>query len=171
MEGNKALLISKYGLDCQRYNSKYEEVTWETCTLRGWLNRDFLNAAFSDSEKKFITETEIDNSNSQGNPVWSWASEGNNTTDRFFLPSYAEARDYFVDDVQRVCRPTEYALSQGVYSDKTGNCLWWLRSSHRNQDHAAIVYTDGSLGNFGNVGNISDAVRPAFWINLEALSS
>lgn len=35
---NKSLIISKYALDCQPYNERKENVTWETCTLRKWLN-------------------------------------------------------------------------------------------------------------------------------------
>ncbi len=27
-DGQKALLISRYALDCQAYNSKYDDMTW-----------------------------------------------------------------------------------------------------------------------------------------------
>ena len=37
-EGDKSLVISKYILDCQPYNTSRAEVTWEICTLRTWLN-------------------------------------------------------------------------------------------------------------------------------------
>ena len=48
-EGKRVLIISKYVLDCQQYNSTRTSVTWETCSLRKWLNETFLNAAFSSS--------------------------------------------------------------------------------------------------------------------------
>ena len=35
---HKALLISRYGLDCIQYNRRKASVTWETCSLRAWLN-------------------------------------------------------------------------------------------------------------------------------------
>ena len=31
---DKMLVISRYGLDCQPYHTEYEEITWETCSLR-----------------------------------------------------------------------------------------------------------------------------------------
>ena len=166
VQGGKALLISKYGLDCQPYDTAREDVTWETCTLRSWLNEDFLNTAFPDTEKKRIFLTSVDNRDSQGKS--NWKSGGNNSEDQIFLLSYAEARDYFVSAVDRACPPTEYAVSQGVIRDaKSGNCRWWLRSPGSNQLNAAFVDSYGSIGNnFVYIG--SDAVRPAFWINLES---
>ena len=40
-DGDSALLLSRYALDCQPFNTKQDFVTWETCTLRKWLNSDF----------------------------------------------------------------------------------------------------------------------------------
>lgn len=51
-EGTKILVISKEALDCKPYS--YTNVTWETCTLRKWLNNDFINAAFSADERTMI---------------------------------------------------------------------------------------------------------------------
>ncbi len=65
-ENHKALLISRYGLDAKLYNATETNVTWETCTLRSWLNREFLNEAFSAEEQQAILTTAVDNSNSQG---------------------------------------------------------------------------------------------------------
>ena len=33
-EGNKALVISKYALDCKQYHPSMSDITWETCSLR-----------------------------------------------------------------------------------------------------------------------------------------
>ena len=33
-ENNRALLLSRYGLDVQPYNLEYTSAAWETCTLR-----------------------------------------------------------------------------------------------------------------------------------------
>lgn len=51
IQDNKALIISKYGLDAKKYNEEYQSVTWENCTLRKWLNEDFYNEAFSSKAK------------------------------------------------------------------------------------------------------------------------
>ena len=37
-DGDQALLLSDRALDDQRYHSDYESVTWETSTIRSWLN-------------------------------------------------------------------------------------------------------------------------------------
>ena len=50
-QDGKALLLSKYGLDAVPYNDDNNSAgTWETCTLRTWLNDTFLNAAFTQEE-------------------------------------------------------------------------------------------------------------------------
>lgn len=165
-EGNKSLLISQYALDCQQYNDKYESVTWETCSLRTWLNSTFLSAAFSSNEQKAILKTTVDNSKSQGNSSWS-TSGGNNTTDQIFLLSYAEAGKYYSSDTQRICTPTAYAKAQGAYTNGGGYCWWGLRSPGYSQGYAACVLAGGILGDY-SVRNANDAVRPAFWINLES---
>lgn len=84
-------------------------MTWETCTLRSWLNSTFLNAAFSSEEQKAILTTTMDNSESQGNGQWS-VTGGNNTEDRVFLLSYAEAKEFFNSDSERTCKPTYYDI-------------------------------------------------------------
>ena len=165
-EGNRSLLISHYGLDCQRYNTERADVTWENCSLRSWLNSTFLNAAFTADEQKAIQKTSVDNSASQGNSNW-YTSGGNNTTDQIFLLSFAEAGKYFNSDDDRICMPTVYAKVQGTYANDSGKCVWWLRSPGSYQDYAVNVNMSGSLG-FYSVSADSNAVRPAFWINLES---
>jgi hypothetical protein len=167
-EGNRSLLISQYALDCQQYNPDYwEDVTWETCSPRTWLNSTFLNAAFTADEQEAILKTSVDNSKSQSNSNWS-TSGGNNTTDQIFLLSYAEAEKYFSSDSDRICEPTAYAKAQKARAYDNGNCTWWLRSPGKFQDYAAHVSADGSLGYNNSVDCDYYAVRPAFWINLES---
>ena len=45
IENGRALLFSKYGLDCVRYHNEWVDITWEYCDLRRWLNDDFYNRA------------------------------------------------------------------------------------------------------------------------------
>ena len=170
VQGGKALLISKFGLDSQRFNSTQKAVTWETCMLRSWLNNEFHSSAFSDHEKEFIEETSVDNGWSQGNPKWR-TNGGNNTNDRIFILSFAEAREFYGSDHERTCQPTEYAVSQGTNrSSRTGNCWYWLRSPGYSLYNVASVATDGSLS-FHSIRSDYGAVRPAMWIDLETLIS
>ena len=177
-DGNKALLISRYALDAQPYNTDRTSVTWETCTLRTWLNGTFYNKAFSSAEQAAILTTNVDNSKSQCYSGWN-KSGGNNTQDKVFLLSYAEANKYFGvtynnSNTKSRVAPTAYAIAHGAWtssSQKTANGIdagwWWLRSLGDRQDRAALVYTDGSL--FSSYVDCNSAsVRPALWVNIEA---
>ncbi len=174
----KALLLSRYGLDAAPYNKDYNAITWERCTLRTWLNSEFLKKAFSAEEQSAILVTDVDNSSVQGFSEYD-ADGGNNTQDHIFLLSYAEANrclgvthDDYENIMSRVT-PTAYATAHGALtsvSDQTADGMpagwWWLRSPGRSQDLAAAVLSDGSLIQDG-VGHDDYVVRPAFWLNLD----
>ena len=162
-EGNKVLVISKYALDCQKYNSTYTEVKWETCSLRKWLNGTFLNTAFSSVEQNSIISSTV---TADKNPSYS-TSPGKNTTDKVFLLSITEVNKYFSSDNARQCQGTAYCYAQGAYKGSNGNCWWWLRSPGCYSNYAARVRDDGSVYDSGSsVDRSHVAVRPALWINL-----
>ena len=153
--GSKALLISKYALDCQQYHTSRIFGTWKTCTLRKWLNGTFISNAFSHEEQAMILST---------------TTESADTKDRVFLLSRHEAREYFSSDSTRQCQGTAYCYAQGAYKTGNGNCKWWLRSPVYS-GWTAYVY-DGSLEDYnGEYSCCVDcdviAVRPALWIDLE----
>lgn len=181
-DGNKALLISRYGLDAQRYNKDTTSVTWETCTLRTWLNGTFYNKAFSSAEQAAILTTNVDNSKNQCYSGWS-TNGWKNTQDKVFLLSYAEANKYFgvtyynSSNTKSRVAPAAYAIAHGAWtssSDKTADSVnagwWWLRSPGSDQRSAAYVFADGSLYDL-SVGSDSASVRPALWVNIEALGA
>ena len=163
-ENNKVLVISKYALDCQHYNTSDTDVTWETCTLRTWLNGTFLDSAFTATEQAAIAKTTV---TADKNPEYD-TDPGNATTDKVFLLSIDEANKYFSSDSARKCEPTAYAVANGAWESDGSNCWWWLRSPGRNQDDAAGVDYGGSVDCYGNFVNCAcNAVRPALWINIE----
>lgn len=55
-QDGRTLLLSRYGLDGMWYNADSVEVTWEESSLRRWLNTDFYNTAFDDTEKDLIVQ-------------------------------------------------------------------------------------------------------------------
>lgn len=109
-EGNKVLVISKYALDCQPYNTSFTSVTWETCSLRKWLNGTFINNAFSAEEQAMIPTVTV---SADKNPDYS-TDPGNATQDKVFLLSITEANQYFTSDEARKCGTTEYAAGDKV---------------------------------------------------------
>ncbi len=160
----KALVISKNALDCQQYNTSQSDVTWETCSLRKWLNSTFISMAFTDAEKSVIPTVTV---SADKNPECS-TNPGNATQDKVFLLSIPEANQYFSSDSARQCKVTAYAEAQDDYvSSFNGNCWWWLRSPSYEQDNAAIVFVDGGVDAIGySVSNGTVAVRPALWIDI-----
>lgn len=153
-DGSKALLISKYALDCQQYHTSRIFGTWKTCTLRKWLNGTFISNAFSHEEQAMILST---------------TTESADTKDRVFLLSMDEAWEYFSSDSTRQCQGTAYCYAQGAYETGNGNCKWWLRSPVYS-GRTAYVY-DGNLRNYYGeyscwVDSDDIAVRPALWIDL-----
>lgn len=169
-EKNRALIISRYALDCQEYNTEgYTDVTWETCSLRKRLNGTFISNAFNSDEQAMIRSTKV---TADKNPSYS-TSPGNDTTDKVFLLSITEVNKYFSSDSARQCKGTDYCYAQGAYKGSNGNCLWWLRSPGRNSHVAAYVSSNGSVDNDGMSGIFGPgvqrggiAVRPAMWIGF-----
>lgn len=162
VKDGKALVVSKYALDCKQYNTSNTDVTWETCTLRKWLNNDFINAAFSSYEKAMIPTVTVSADKNSTNP-------GNATQDQVFLLSITEANKYFGSDSARQCKPTDYAFANGAYVNSVnGNCGWWLRSPGVTQysaHSAAYVHNSGGVYESGSDVDIgTSAVRPAMWI-------
>ena len=168
-EGSNALVISKYALDCQPYNSFKVDVTWETCTLRTWLNGTFLNIAFNSDESGIILTTNV---SADKNPEYDTPA-GIDTQDKIFLLSITEAENYFQNDEDRKCVPTEYAVNQGCYAseynkvDGASACDWQLRSPGEESTAAAYVLYDGSVVNLGTHECNEIGVRPALWINFD----
>lgn len=169
-EDNKILVISDKALDCKPYNQSRDYVTWETCSLRNWLNNDFINAAFTAEERAMIPTVTV---SADMNPEYN-TNPGNATKDKVFLLSIVEAEKYFTSDEARKCVPTEYAISNGSSTSDSytkggkATCLWWLRSPGFDQFIAAYVNYFGPVLRYGrSVGNVSNSVRPAMWITID----
>ena len=165
-ERNKALVISKYALDIQEYHVSNRGITWETCSLREWLNDDFFNTAFSADEQEIIATSIVsDDKNPEFDTIPS-----NTTQDKIYLLSIAEAEGYFASSNERQCEATAYGKTNTTFSitDETGNCMWWLRSPGRYyQSSAAYVYCGGGVIYDGADCLYPMGVRPAMQIILD----
>lgn len=167
------LLLSEYGLICKNYHDIFENVTWETSTLRAWLNGAFLDAAFTNKERNAIEKTLVSNPD---NEIYK-TEGGNDTTDKVFLLSYDEAQNNeygFQSGVSnksksRQMRLTEYALQDGYINKDNGNTCWWLRSPGITPQYAAYVFTVGSITDSYFVGRRNDAARPVIRVKLSSI--
>lgn len=151
---NAMLLIAENCLDGVPYNERRENVTWETCTLRKWLNNEFLSTAFTDSEQAAIILSDLP------------ANHGNPTRDKIFVLNADEAIKYMPSESSRQCSPTNYARRRGVYSNESGLCAWWTRSPGQNNSQASYLSSYGSLGRRQHyVNDDVIGVRPALWVS------
>ena len=184
-------LLSDQNLDVFQYHTDNESVTWETSTMRSWLNGydashntggdsgidytsdNFIGTAFSAKEQAAIADTEVFNDD---NPTCG-TEGGNNTTDQIFLLSIAEAQNssYFADNSSRIATNTAYVAGGGKlgssYMNGVGEAgYWWLRSPGDLDHRAAGVSVDGGVGRYGHGVRIAyNAVRPAFNLDLTSV--
>ena len=163
VEGGKALLITRKGVDVQVFNPQPATYTvWETCSLRAWLNGEFLENAFTDRERSAIRETAVEETINEKYDT----SSGKSTTDRVYILSFQEATTYFSSDDDRTCYPTAYSAGKNGWST-VGYGVCWTRTPGQDNYHVALI---GEMGNLFYEGwwvhNEDALVRPAVWVTL-----
>ena len=183
-------LLSDQNLDVFQYHTEQENVTWETSTMRSWLNGydaaqnfggnsgidytgdNFINTAFSAKEQTAIAQTAVVNDNNTDYDT----DGGNNTIDRIFLLSILELynKNYF-PAYTNFSTNTAYVadggkLGTGMFEAGEAD-WWWLRSPGFYNSMAAFMeWEDGSPVTDGNpVDNKRTAVRPAFNLDLNSV--
>lgn len=178
VNGSTMYVMADRGLDCKCYNDTRVSITWENCTLRNWLNKDFFGTAFSSREQGAIVSQTVVN---EDNPYYNNAEGGNDTTDNVYLlslsevmnPDYGFCEDYDTYSVSRSVKTSDYAHARGAItytiSDSVSNCYWWLRSPGIHANTAALVSPAGYVDSIGfNVNAFCDACMPALHIDLSS---
>ncbi len=163
-EEKKALLITRYAIDCIAYKKDYSSATWENSDVRKWLNEDFMETAFNRDELKVIEESLIETPNN----LKYGTKGGNITVDKIFLLNDEEFGKYLESTDYAVGYTTQYARDRGVRSGPvsgTGTC--WLRTPGESLVYVSTVNSSGELNSQGIYAyNYSSGVRPAMWINV-----
>ena len=191
--GGQLFLLSDQNLDALQYHTEQEDVTWETSTIRSWLNGydasantggsngidytgdNFLDTAFSAKEQTAIAETNVVNDDNDETGADIPIDAGDDTTDRIFLLSLTETynKKYFPNYC--FSTNTAYVADGGKFGYSMYGVgesdSWWLRSPGSYRWYAAFIeWEDGSSVSDGNpVNNESTAVRPAFNLNLSSV--
>lgn len=164
-EFKRILLISRYALDNIDPTFANNYGIWNESILRWWLNNEFINKAFSASERSRILERYVD---MDKNPEDDYAPKpANGTHDKIFVLSISEATSYFMFDADRVCMPILYAEDKGCFVDSnTGNGRWYLRTRGYGKHELATVNPDGSINYGGYQVPRSIGIRPALWLEI-----
>ena len=156
---DRLLLFSLYGLENKEYNEQCNKKgsDWEYCSLRQWLNDEFLHNAFTQTEQDLIENTIIaadrDTENNDTN-------KEKTVTDKVFLISESEADKYFPSAKEKICYATAALRAQGDTFYR--KCMWWLRSSQRRTELFIDMNGNKHRLRFGKF-----AIRPAIWIKLK----
>ena len=165
----KALIISKYAFTCEPFNRTFNRVTWHTCSLRRWLNEEYLNSVFSQQEKDLIIPVYIGEDDALG-----FNEKENITADKLFLLSSSEAEKYFKTPEEKLARVTNYAKSKIMWQSFDQYGHWWLRTKSKDEIGATHITYNGELSYYGGtiLSNSYDryfdhyGVRPAMYIEL-----
>ena len=155
---NEALLISRYVLDCVRYNDRYDFINWGVSSLRQWMNTVFWNTAFFPEEQAQMSvfnalKTRRFMSYKAGEMKY------NRNLDRACILSIEEAEVWLPSPKDRLAQATEYAKLMGVRTYENNRCSWWLRSPLRTNTYASCVTQ------YGGIEYRSEAVNAA-WIGV-----
>lgn len=176
MDEEKILLLAVDLLDSVPYHETQSSVTWETCTLRQWMNDDFYNSAFTEEEKNLILTSKLVNEMNGKDKT----PGGNDTDDKVFSLSSGEASKYFgyksvaaggfwdtKDKERSTAKVTAYALAKNaeLSVNDEGYGRWWLRSPGMESTYAVCTLNGNTVcENGGDVNATNKAVRPAVWV-------
>lgn len=173
-DGNTLFVVADKAIDCKAHNDELEYSTWETSTIREWLNESFYQVAFSSSEQGGIVEQTVVNAQAGDDSVY--------TYDKVYLLSYSEvvdetygfcSRQYIEHhSVSRRVKTSDYANARGTKrcsrGGYEGNCCWWLRNTGGN------YYWTDSVNYYGDALHTVSAdlnyigVCPALHIELSS---
>lgn len=192
---NSVMLIADRLLDCEAFNTKAENVYWEDCTLRSYLNgydstqnkagitygkdNSFFYTAFTEAEQKGIIKTEVKNPDN----YYFGTACGKDTEDYVFIPdeqeifntdaaaSHGFAKSDGVDDCARRFQPSLYAMAKGAWyspvEGNKGNGFWILRTSGYTNSNVNYICDFGAVYNRGTYVTVSDAgILPAINVDL-----
>lgn len=166
-ENGEALLLSDIVLDKQKYNKRLKKVTWEKSTLRKWLNKKFMNRAFSSSEQEAIRTTKVINEDN----YYYKTDGGNDTLDKIYLLSLSET-----DEEKETEEAKEYGFTDSYgmtikysnYADLDDYQYWWLRTPGEKNISAAAVDMSGKAYGGGGESDMELGIRPVLHLNLLA---
>lgn len=98
-ENENKLLISKYALLCRAFHKGYNSC-WETCDLRQYLNSEFYDIAFDQSEKERIVKAKLKSYIFNFNPI-------SNIFDNYQEPAQEELYNTFLQFMALILKDIE----------------------------------------------------------------
>lgn len=139
-EKERFLLISSENICCHVYHEKHQPVCWYDSSIFHWLNKEFRENCFTETEKKLL-DGEI--------------TILDKTSVKKFLPS-----ETMRQTKNSKCANKQGAVSKGAYG------YWWLKNYDKTEQ-PSFVTADGRISNQGMKNNFDGiCVRPVVCIHL-----
>lgn len=144
IRNGQALLLKNKPITGIPYNNASVKTTWETSTVRKWLNTEYRDKTFTKEEIKRIALTDLQNSKN----VLYGTDGGNATQDYLFLLSTGDAKKY------KALLPNLKSYS-------------WLRSPGSSENSAVFLSKDKKVMLYGyDVSSDGFTMFPAFWFKF-----
>jgi hypothetical protein len=142
---DKVLLVKSLPINGFPYHNKDEDVTWETSSLREYLNFDFIGEA----ELNEFMQTQMIQTSIQVPENIEYKTFGGNATDDYIFLLNAEQFNKYADILNNYKRD------------------YWLINPGHSQDTAQFV-SYGKVMEYGyDVTDTNIHIRPAMWISTE----
>ena len=172
ISGDRALVISYYGLFNAKYTAHSKGQTWDTCDLRATLNSSFYYESFTPAERDAIFLTHVTNNTAEEDPsARSKRGQGNDTDDYVFILSYGEIVQYLPTQNDRVAPICVKAKNKGLSGIEPvlgmRTCNYWLRNAAFNQNAGGVNWQGVITTAYMNFP--SCMVRPCCWVSLTGL--
>lgn len=154
-DGDRVLLLSKYAIKEGQYHDKWSYTSWENCTLRKWLNNDYIDEAFSEEEQELLIDTKVDNKKDTG----SNEDDGNDTIDKVYILSMKEVEKYLQTEEERK-----------LTLKNQDEIYWWLRTPGAKVPRGDVVSKQGELWpNSEIIHHVSGGIRPVLWVDVSKM--
>ena len=166
----RVLLITDKLIETKAYHEKIEEVSWKECALRRWLNRNFIDIAFTEEELNMIERVQ-----NKSSYITTYGLRDEEVAeDRVFILSSEEVSKYLIYAVDRVAVMSSWANKNSSRRANAENVQdgsrigwWWIRSSGYFNPFVKYVDAHGNIREWGNIKTSVGFVRPAIWIKLK----
>ena len=162
-DSEKLFLISKNILDYRQYDTEellyeqgYDYIAWWKCSLRDWLNNDFLNSAFSYDEKQKLIKTSVFDSGEEKEKYADYVTLLSSDEFHKFFGYYYEPENFGVSEYVK----QNYRI--GLEGFKKS---WWLKDTDRRD---RVFISDTCEDSFVVDSPASrDGVRPVVQISID----
>ncbi len=148
------LLVSRYVLECREFDVAGARLTWEDSDIRNWLNGEFYDEAFTDSEKEMIKLSKVLTCPNPFNGNWDYLE----TYDKVFLLGAEDIGDYYhynqyYDGGYEWCSEELIVAATPYVAEKVGNVVISEMDYYDENDDYSLMYYEYSPECIGKTGS------------------